>query len=247
MTLWDSRETDLQSQQWKLCLEPSLRVSPGIWRDTGGPLTAYLRRPVINVVFHSSSGIKLPTDLHCSKAPMFWIQISLQSEPTHIFWPSVALRSFSTYSKSTKMPTQLHCAVMQLSIQLWYLHRSETFEPLPLFWALDCHCRGRTMFCLLPSPQYRVSKQQENVRSLLWIHLGCGMILALQLPRPVIFWGGFPLLPCWTLLCFLLHSQALEHQGEAGTYLYSPPSSVCIIPGKKEQHICYSITRKHWL
>lgn len=54
----------------------------------------------------------------------------------------------------------------------------------------------------------------------------------------------FFFLPYWTLLCFLLHSQALEHQGEAGTCLYSPPSSVYIIPGKKDQHIGYSVIRK---
>lgn len=131
--------------------------------------------------------------------------------------------------------------VTQLSIRLSYLHHSETFEPVPPFWALDCHCMDRIMFCLLPSLQYRVSKKQKNARIFrtnwsLWL----GTLLALQLPRPEIFF----FLPYWTLLCFLLHSQALEHQGEAGTCPYSPPSSVYIIPGKKDQHTGYSVIRK---
>lgn len=97
---------------------------------------------------------------------------------------SVPCWSFSIQSKCMACP-RLHHNPRAL---LWYSHHSESSEPGPPFWALGCHCRDKTMFCLHPSLQYRVSTRKMPECSLL-THFWLWKLLSLQLLRPMVIYS----------------------------------------------------------
>lgn len=89
------------------------------------------------------------------------------------------LPSYST----TQQPLVPTCKYL-----LWYSHHSESSEPVPPFWALDCRCRDRTGFCLHPTLQCRVSTRKMPEYSLL-INFWLWTLLSLQLLGPVVIFS----------------------------------------------------------
>lgn len=158
---------------------------------------------------------------------------------------STTLRAISVYSciftfcsvtKSSQKPPKLHCSRIQFSGFDTYITQSFLSLCHPSeFWTVIVRIEQRfvsfPVFCI----EFLKTEKCQNRE---WIHFVLGCFLNFSWLNQWFF------LPYWTLLYFLSHLQALGHQGEVSTCPYSPPSSVYITPGQKDQQASYSLIRK---